>query len=788
MAPRTPTEKVLAGSGRRCCAWSGWGCTMSFLELGGHSLLATRVVSRVAAGVRGGAAAAGVLRGDPRWRIWPRRVEEIRRAGAPALPPVAPTGRTGPLPLSFAQERLWLVDQMEPGSTALQHPHGMAPGGCAGRGGAGARAGRDRPAPRGAADHVRGGERISGAGDRALRRVRAAGGGAVGPERGGSRGGARAACPRGGGAALRPRGGPALPCGAAAAGRRGPRAAALDAPRRQRRLEHGRALPRAVGAVRGVPRGRGVAARGAGGAVRRLCRLAARAAGGRGAGAAAGVLEGAPGGSPGAAGAAHGPSPPCRADVPGRHGSHGVLPGAAGAAAGAGADRGGDAVHGAARRIPGAAEQVQRQRGRGGGQPHRGTHAQGGGGADRLLRQHAGAAHRPFGRSELPRAAGAGAGGDAGRVRAPGDALRKARGGAEPGALPEPLAALPGVLHPGRRPGRRGRAPGARRAGSRNGARGRQVRPVAGPGGDRPGPARRAELQHRPLRAGHRGAHGAAPGAGAGAGRLGRGPAPFRAGARGRGGAGAAGGGPRHRVVPRRGAARPALRGAGTGAAGRARAHLPGDDADVPRAERARQPPGAPAARAGRGPGGAGGDRAGALGRAGRHHPRRAQGRRRVRPARPRLPGGAHRLRPGGRRRPGAGDGEPPRPAAPRLLRRRAPRRHRRGRHRPGERREPGRGGGAGHPGVRHLHVGIDGKAEGGAGHARQRGPALRRHGPLVRLRTGRRVDALPLVGLRLLGLGDLGRAPARRPARRRPLPHHPLSRGLPPPARRTRG
>ena len=50
------------------------------------------------------------------------------------------------------------------------------------------------------------------------------------------------------------------------------------------------------------------------------------------------------------------------------------------------------------------------------GSPIAGRTRAGGGGADRLLRQHAGAAHRPLGRPGLPRGAAAGAGGDAGRV------------------------------------------------------------------------------------------------------------------------------------------------------------------------------------------------------------------------------------------------------------------------------------------------------------------------------------------------------------------------------------
>ena len=47
----------------------------------------------------------------------------------------------------------------------------------------------------------------------------------------------------------------------------------------------------------------------------------------------------------------------------------------------------------------------------------------------------------------------------------------------------------------------------------------------------------------------------------------------------------------------------------------------------------------------------------------------------------------------------------------------------------------------------------------------------------LVRLRRARRVDAVPLLRLRLLRLGDLGRAAARRPARGRPARRSPAPR-----------
>ncbi len=184
--------------------------------------------------------------------------------------------------------------------------------------------------------------------------------------------------------------------------------------------------------------------------------------------------------------------------------------------------------------------------GRVGGHPDRGADAAGDGGADRLLREHAGAAHRPVGRARVPGAAGAGAGDDAGGVPAPGDPLREAGGGDRPGAEPEPHALLPGHVPPGERGrGRRaasGRAGGgAAGAGGRGG--GRQVRPDAGAHGRRGRAARGARLPG--------GAVGARDGrADAGALR--------RAAGGGAGGPGAAGGGDRL----------PLLRGARAGAGG----------------------------------------------------------------------------------------------------------------------------------------------------------------------------------------------------------------------------
>ncbi|HEU4561307.1 MAG TPA: amino acid adenylation domain-containing protein, partial [Longimicrobium sp.] len=128
VAPRTPAEEVLAGIWAELLGRERVGVEESFFELGGHSLLATRVVSRVRE-VFGVELPLRALFEGPTVAELAGRVEEMRRAALPVLPPLVPAGRMGPLPLSFAQERLWFLDRLEPGSTTYNIPAAWRLGG-----------------------------------------------------------------------------------------------------------------------------------------------------------------------------------------------------------------------------------------------------------------------------------------------------------------------------------------------------------------------------------------------------------------------------------------------------------------------------------------------------------------------------------------------------------------------------------------------------------------------------------------------------------------------------------
>src|SRR6185436_1862388 len=122
LAPRTPVEEILAEIWAELLGLERVGVVDHFFDLGGHSLLATRVMSRL----RSAFSVEMPLRDlfeFPTLADLAARVETARRVGAvPPAPPLVPVSREGPLPLSFAQQRLWFIDQLEPDSPLYNLP------------------------------------------------------------------------------------------------------------------------------------------------------------------------------------------------------------------------------------------------------------------------------------------------------------------------------------------------------------------------------------------------------------------------------------------------------------------------------------------------------------------------------------------------------------------------------------------------------------------------------------------------------------------------------------------
>ena len=110
--PSTPAEEALAAIWSEILGAGRIGAGDSFLELGGHSLLATQVIARVRDRL-GIDLALRDLFEHPVLGALARLVEERGRAAAPASPIVA-VPRIGDLPLSFAQERVWFLQQLDP--------------------------------------------------------------------------------------------------------------------------------------------------------------------------------------------------------------------------------------------------------------------------------------------------------------------------------------------------------------------------------------------------------------------------------------------------------------------------------------------------------------------------------------------------------------------------------------------------------------------------------------------------------------------------------------------------
>ncbi|HWG91861.1 MAG TPA: amino acid adenylation domain-containing protein, partial [Candidatus Thermoplasmatota archaeon] len=122
VAPRTPMEALAASAWADVLGRSRVGVHEDVFTLGAHSLLVTRVASRLREALGIDVPLATVFGAATVERL-AHQLEKLRRGASDApLVPLERATATGEAPLSFAQERLWFLDQWQPGSTTYLIP------------------------------------------------------------------------------------------------------------------------------------------------------------------------------------------------------------------------------------------------------------------------------------------------------------------------------------------------------------------------------------------------------------------------------------------------------------------------------------------------------------------------------------------------------------------------------------------------------------------------------------------------------------------------------------------
>ncbi|MCP5425323.1 MAG: amino acid adenylation domain-containing protein [Gammaproteobacteria bacterium] len=119
--PRTPTEEVLVAVWSDVLAVKSLGIHDDFFDRGGHSLLATQIVSRLR-DIFGIECPLRAFFSRSSVAELARYIDDHRQLPAAPSNPVKAVARNRPLPLSFAQERLWFLDQIEGASAAYNVP------------------------------------------------------------------------------------------------------------------------------------------------------------------------------------------------------------------------------------------------------------------------------------------------------------------------------------------------------------------------------------------------------------------------------------------------------------------------------------------------------------------------------------------------------------------------------------------------------------------------------------------------------------------------------------------
>ena len=115
VGPRTTTEETIASAWTQVLKLDRVGVHDNFFALGGHSLLGTQVVARVRQ-MFGVEIPLRAIFEAPTVAEFSQRIEAAQKSTSPTSTCIPRVATRTNLPLSFAQQRLWFLDELDPGN------------------------------------------------------------------------------------------------------------------------------------------------------------------------------------------------------------------------------------------------------------------------------------------------------------------------------------------------------------------------------------------------------------------------------------------------------------------------------------------------------------------------------------------------------------------------------------------------------------------------------------------------------------------------------------------------
>ncbi|MGQ0513749.1 phosphopantetheine-binding protein, partial [Bacillus sp. D-CC] len=113
---RTPVEELIVSVWSQVLGIKNISVQDSFFEIGGHSLLATQVVSRLQEIFQIELPVRELFEYTTVESL-AKRLDQLRKGDKKReIPPLIPMKRGEAIPLSYAQQRLWFIDQFTPNS------------------------------------------------------------------------------------------------------------------------------------------------------------------------------------------------------------------------------------------------------------------------------------------------------------------------------------------------------------------------------------------------------------------------------------------------------------------------------------------------------------------------------------------------------------------------------------------------------------------------------------------------------------------------------------------------